>query len=94
VADSVRALNAWIRQYSVEAGVTFVDFHSALADRRGGLPTTLSKDGLHPTESAYRIMAALATPAIQHALEAELPPCTRRVTVTHAAIPALRQGRG
>jgi lysophospholipase L1-like esterase len=78
IADSVIRLNAWIREYSVKAGVTLVDFHAALADQRGGLPPPLSKDGLHPTEAAYRIMATLASRAIQHALEADLPGCLER----------------
>jgi acyl-CoA thioesterase I len=78
IADSVIRLNAWIREYSIKAGVTLVDFHSALSDRRGGLPPRLSKDGLHPTEAAYRIMATLASPAIQHALEADVPGCVEQ----------------
>lgn len=94
VADSIIALNAWIRRYSAAAGATFVDFHSALTDRRGGLPPNLSTDGLHPTEAAYRIMAPLTTRAIQRALETELPACPQRDGGAHRGIPATPRGRG
>ena len=94
VADSVIALNAWIRQYSAAAGTTFVDFHSALTDGRGGLPPNLSRDGLHPTEAAFRIMAPLVTRAIEHALDAESPTCPQRDGRSHTGVPAPPRGRG
>ena len=41
-----------------------------MADARGGLPPNLARDGVHPTESGYRIMAPLAEDAIARALRA------------------------
>jgi acyl-CoA thioesterase I len=67
-APKVTALNAWIRQYAQQAGVVYLDYHSKLADARGGLPPELAGDGVHPTEAGYRIMAPLAEAAIQQAL--------------------------
>lgn len=64
----VIALNAWIRQYAQQAGVVYLDYHSKMADARGGLPPELAGDGVHPTEAGYRIMAPLADAAIQQAL--------------------------
>ncbi len=67
-APQIIALNAWARRYAVEAGVTYLDYHTAMADERGGLPATLSKDGVHPNEAGYRVMAPLAEAAIMKAL--------------------------
>jgi len=67
-APKVVALNAWIKRYAESMGETYVDYHSAMADARGGLPATLSVDGVHPNEAGYRIMAALAEAAITAAL--------------------------
>jgi lysophospholipase L1-like esterase len=67
-APKVVALNAWIKRYAEQAGVVYLDYYSKMADARGGLPPELAKDGVHPTEAGYRIMAPLAEAAIQEAL--------------------------
>jgi len=67
-APKVVALNAWIKRYAEQAGVVYLDYYSKLADTRGGLPLELARDGVHPTEAGYRIMAPLAEAAIQQAL--------------------------
>jgi lysophospholipase L1-like esterase len=36
---------------------------------RGGLPPTLSKDGVHPLPAGYAIMAPLAEAGIENALK-------------------------
>ena len=48
--------------------MVYLDFHSAMADDRLGLPPHLAADGVHPTEEGYRIMARLAEEAIAKAL--------------------------
>ena len=67
-APKIIALNAWMKRYASEVGATYLDYHSALADARGGLPPALSRDGVHPNEAGYRIMAPLAESAIRAAL--------------------------
>ncbi|MDQ8155000.1 MAG: SGNH/GDSL hydrolase family protein [Gemmatimonadota bacterium] len=67
-APKIIALNAWLKQYAESAGETYLDYHTAMADARGGLPSTLAADGVHPNEAGYRIMAALADAAIARAL--------------------------
>lgn len=67
-APTIVALNAWIARYAAEHGAVYLDYHSAMADARGGLPRELSADGVHPTESGYRVMAPLAERAIAEAL--------------------------
>ena len=67
-APKVIALNRWIKEYAERVGETYLDYHTVMADARGGLPPTLSNDEVHPTEAGYRVMAPLAEQAIQRAL--------------------------
>ena len=67
-AGKIVALNAWIRQYAAEHGAEYVDYHSAMADERQGLKAELTRDGVHPNEAGYRVMAPLAEQAIARAL--------------------------
>lgn len=68
-APKIIALNAWMKRYAASVGATYLDYHSAMADARGGLPSALSGDGVHPNEAGYRAMAPLAEAAIARALE-------------------------
>ena len=67
-APKIIALNAWMKRYADSTGATFLDYHAAMADARGGLPAALSYDGVHPSEAGYRVMAPLADVAIAAAL--------------------------
>ena len=67
-APKVRALNEWIRSYAAAHDAVYLDYYSALADARGGLPDSLASDGVHPTQKGYAIMAPLAEAAIARAL--------------------------
>ena len=67
-APKIVALNAWMRRYATEIGEIYLDYHSAMADSRGGLPTAIAGDGVHPNEAGYRIMVPLAEAAIASAL--------------------------
>ena len=55
-AEDIKALNAMLKEYASKNKIPYVDYHSALADERGGLPKSLSKDGCHPNDEAYAIM--------------------------------------
>ncbi|MEO8336394.1 MAG: SGNH/GDSL hydrolase family protein [bacterium] len=68
-APKIIALNAWLKQYAGDVGETYLDYHTAMADSRGGLPSALSGDGVHPTVAGYRMMAPLAEAAIAKALQ-------------------------
>jgi lysophospholipase L1-like esterase len=41
-----------------------------MKDDRGGLPATLSKDGVHPEAAGYAVMTPLVEAGIQKALQA------------------------
>ncbi|MBX6330299.1 MAG: SGNH/GDSL hydrolase family protein [Gemmatimonadaceae bacterium] len=77
-AQKIVALNAWIARYAASHGAVYLDFHSAMADTRQGLPPSLSADGVHPNLAGYRIMAKLAQQAIEEALRR---PVKKRATV-------------
>jgi lysophospholipase L1-like esterase len=67
-APKIMDLNAWIRKYAAGKGFVYVDFYSAMSDERGGLPPTLSGDGVHPLPAGYAIMTPLAEAGIEKAL--------------------------
>jgi lysophospholipase L1-like esterase len=67
-ASTIIALNAWMKRYAEEVGATYLDYHAAMTDARGGLPESLSRDGVHPNMAGYRVMAPLAEAAIAAAL--------------------------
>ena len=64
------ALNAWLKNYAATHGIVYVDYHSAMADERQGLPLRYSTDGVHPNEAGYLVMAPLVEAGIAQALKA------------------------
>jgi lysophospholipase L1-like esterase len=68
-APKIVALNAWMKAYAARAGAVYLDYFSAMADERQGLKGDLTRDGVHPTEAGYRVMAPLAEKAIAEALQ-------------------------
>jgi lysophospholipase L1-like esterase len=67
-APKIVALNAWLKAYAASENLVYLDYFSAMADDRDGLPLALSEDGVHPNVAGYRVMAPLAEQAIQRAL--------------------------
>ena len=67
-APKIIALNAWMKDFAAKSGEVYLDYHTPMADSRGGMREGLSSDGVHPTEAGYRVMAPLAEKAIAKAL--------------------------
>ncbi|AHY58594.1 SGNH/GDSL hydrolase family protein [Stenotrophomonas rhizophila] len=67
-APKVRALNAALKRYASTHNVVYLDYHTPLANRDGGLDKALAADGVHPTPAGYARMAPLAEAAITQAL--------------------------
>jgi lysophospholipase L1-like esterase len=67
-APKIMALNAWMKDYAARQGVVYLDYETPMADERHGLRADLARDGVHPTEAGYRVMAPLAEAAIAEAL--------------------------
>lgn len=66
--EKIRALNAWMKEYAGQAGLVFLDYHSAMADEKQGLKAELTGDGVHPNDAGYAVMAPLAEKAIAEVL--------------------------
>jgi len=66
--EKIATLNKWIKNYAEKNGMVYLDYYSAMADERKGLPGAYSKDGVHPNEAGYRVMEPLAEKAIAKAL--------------------------
>jgi acetyl esterase/lipase/lysophospholipase L1-like esterase len=68
-AQKVIELNKRIRAYAEKNGFVYLDYHSAMADERQGLPKKYSEDGVHPNLAGYKVMEPLAEKAIAEALK-------------------------
>ena len=64
----VAALNDLLKNYASKNGITYLDYFTAMADERKGLPVNFSKDGVHPSLAGYKVMESLAVKAINTAL--------------------------
>jgi len=61
-------LNAWMRDYAAKNHAIYADYFAALVDDKGMLREGFSRDGLHPTDKGYELMAPVAAAAIEKAL--------------------------
>lgn len=66
---SVKSLNEMIRNYCDKNDIVYLDYFTAMADERKGLPQSLSPDGVHPNLAGYKIMEPLAEKAIEQAFK-------------------------
>jgi lysophospholipase L1-like esterase len=64
VANKVKTLNTLLRQWAARNNCTWVDYHSAMTDEHGGLPQSLARDGIHPTNDGYNIMENIILPIL------------------------------
>jgi lysophospholipase L1-like esterase len=67
--EKVKALNEMIQAYAKKNNIVYLDYFTAMADDKRGLPIALSKDGVHPNLAGYKIMEPLAKKAITQALQ-------------------------
>jgi lysophospholipase L1-like esterase len=68
-AGKIIALNKLIQAYAAENGHVYLDYFSAMADSKNGLPKKYAEDGVHPTVEGYQVMEPLVEAAIAKALE-------------------------
>ena len=67
-ASKVMALNSLLINYADDNAITFVDYHTAMANDQNGLPLAYSDDGVHPNKAGYEVMVPLVEHAIQFTL--------------------------
>lgn len=70
-AGTIIELNRKIKAYCDQAGVPYVDYHSAMAAEDGSMNPEYSKDGCHPVIEGYKVMEKIITPAINRALSSK-----------------------
>ena len=64
----ILGMNGWLRDYAEKTGSVYLDYYSALAERRA-FKQEWTKDGLLPNDAGYAVMAPLAEEAIAKALD-------------------------
>ncbi len=62
-------LNKWIKDFAHKNNFIYLDYYTAMADERKGLPAKYSKDGVHPTAEGYAVMEPMAVKVISQALK-------------------------
>jgi len=62
-------LNAWLKDYAARSHAIYADYFAALVDDKGMLKDGFSRDGLHPNDKGYELLAPVAAAAIQQALD-------------------------
>lgn len=67
-AETIVALNAWLRDYAERERIIFLDYHSAMRNEQNGLRAELGPDGVHPNRAGFLVMAPLTETAIREAL--------------------------
>lgn len=71
--EKIPILNKLLKDYAETNGFLYLDYFSAMADDRNGLPKKYAEDGVHPTAEGYAIMESLVETAIAKALHKDEP---------------------
>jgi lysophospholipase L1-like esterase len=91
--EQIIALNAWMKDYAAKNGLVYLDYYSAMLDDKKMFKQDLTRDGLHPNDAGYAIMAPLAEKAIAEALR-ETPPAHKASSSKHGAKQGKRKAGG
>jgi lysophospholipase L1-like esterase len=67
--EKIPALNSLLKEYSETNGYIYLDYFTAMADDRKGLPKKYAEDEVHPTAAGYAVMEPLVEAAIIKALQ-------------------------
>ena len=67
--EKIPALNKMIKAYAEANGHVYLDYFSAMADARNGLPKKYASDEVHPTVEGYKVMEPMVEAAIAKALK-------------------------
>ncbi|MEX0273966.1 MAG: SGNH/GDSL hydrolase family protein [Flavobacteriaceae bacterium] len=67
--QKIPQLNTLLQQMAQEEGAIYLDYFTAMADARNGLPKAYAHDEVHPTVEGYQAMEPLVEAAIQQALK-------------------------
>jgi lysophospholipase L1-like esterase len=79
--EQIIAVNAWMKDYAARNGLVYLDYYSAMLDDKNMFKQDLTRDGLHPNDAGYAVMAPLAEKAIAKALQER--PASRNTSSKH-----------
>jgi lysophospholipase L1-like esterase len=68
-AEKIVKLNKWIKNYSDNNHIIYVDYFTPMADERNGLNKKYSEDGVHPNKAGYEVMAPIVEKGIVETLD-------------------------
>ncbi len=68
-AETIIQLNQLIQSYANQEHIPYVNYHTAMADAKNGLPKMYSEDGVHPNLKGYQTMEIVLEKAIQQVLK-------------------------
>lgn len=66
--EKIRSLNQWMKEYASRTGIEYLDYYSAMVDKKSGLKDEIGTDGVHPNSAGYAVMARLADKMIAETL--------------------------
>jgi lysophospholipase L1-like esterase len=64
-ADSIIAINVWLKDYAARNHFAYIDYYSSLVDDLKGMKKEYSSDGVHPNKEGYAVMEKLAAVVIK-----------------------------
>ncbi len=67
--QTIVEINQSLRAYAEANEIVYVDYHSALADDKLGIPKSLSEDGCHPNPDTYYTMEEIVLKAIREVVK-------------------------
>jgi len=68
-AEKIYNLNQMLASYCRQEHITFVDYHTPMADHQKGLQKIYGEDGVHPNLTGYQFMEPLVEAGIAKALK-------------------------
>jgi lysophospholipase L1-like esterase len=68
-AEKIVKLNKWVKNYSDNNHIIYVDYFTPMADERNGLNKKYSEDGVHPNKAGYEVMAPIVEKGIVETLD-------------------------
>ena len=63
--EKINALNARIKQYAADHGITYVDYYTPMVVEGGALNPAYTDDGVHPIPAGYEVMESIIVPVIK-----------------------------
>jgi len=65
-AYKIIKLNNWLKKHSLKNDIYYLDYFSSFVDKKNGMKSQYSHDGVHPNKNGYKIMESLVQKAIIH----------------------------